>query len=612
MTLLNDSAVSVVLSLGFEVFVKSSVVLAIAGIAIFLARNSSAAGRHVVWAMSLGVLLLMPFASVVLPDWSVDGLSIPAAVESNSEINPVINLAADRGPQYKTEQRVAHAKVPESHGAPPSPSRPASTATSGGAIPTRSIVDAVAVLVWVGGATLLLIRFVLSALSARAISKRAAAHGVMRSVRVSNRFGIPGSVRVVTSGEVSMPICWGLFNPVVVLPSASSEWPSDRKSAVMLHELAHATRCDYLAHVVGELACAFYWPNPLVWIAARKAAMEREHACDDEALNVGMRSDVYARHLLDVVSSQMGAAAPAGAIAMAGRSDLATRVRKILERGLSRNPMSRKVFVLATTVAIAVTLPIATFELFAETDGHPFVSDSMRNQGPRSVRERIEELRSGDPGIRRYAAWSLGELEDERGVSPLHESLSDPDADVRLVSAWALGEIKHRRSVDPLVEALDDPDLLVREMAVLALGEIGHSRAIEPLIDVVERDDSLTWPVVWALGEIDSYDAYEARLAVFRSLGRRPFDNTEVWAGQWHGWQEPFSRRDLFALQRALRDEDPEARQLAAWELGHLDEENAVESLLDLLRDSDPTVRAMAIWALDETNPSRRRRRVAD
>jgi HEAT repeat protein len=203
-------------------------------------------------------------------------------------------------------------------------------------------------------------------------------------------------------------------------------------------------------------------------------------------------------------------------------------------------------------------------------------------------------------------------MEDESGVSPLHESLNDGNSDVRLVAAWALGEIKHWRSVDPLAEMLNDDDPLVREMAVLALGEIGHSRAIGPLLTAFERDDALVWPVVWALGEIDSFDAYEARLAVFEAVGRRPWENTEVWAGEWHGWGEPDRVRRVSTLERELSNPDPEIRQLAAWELGHLDDERAVEPLLDLLRDNDPIVRAMAIWALDETNPSRQWRRVTD
>lgn len=299
---------------------------------------------------------------------------------------------------------------------------------------------------------------------------------------------------------------------------------------------------------------------------------------------------------------------------MAGQSDLAIRIRKILARETSRRPMSRRGLVATVLFAVLVTLPIATLELSATAEPEAYLtrSEGKRSQRQRSITERIAELGSEDARLRRYAAWALGELEDERGVSPLHERLGDSDADVRLVAAWALGEIKLRRSVDPLVETLDDEDPLVREMAALALGEIGHPRAVEPLVRIFERDEDLGGPIIWALGEIDAFSAYEARMTIFETLGRRPWENTEVWAGQWRGWVAPERMRDLTTLERAVQSDDPETRQPAVWEMGHLNDEQAVETLLNLLRDDDPAVRAMAVWALDETNPSRARRRVTE
>lgn len=346
--------------------------------------------------------------------------------------------------------------------------------------------------------------------------------------------------------------------------------------------------------------------------------MERELACDDEALSVGIRSDIYAKHLLDVVRSQKFGSAPRGAIAMARQSTFAGRIRGILAAGSSRKPVSRRGLMVAASAAFVLALPLAALELRPEesesvntsTVSSAPTSSEIRQEG-RSVRDRIRQLSDGDARVRRYAAWALGELEDERGVRPLVESLGDPDADVRLVSAWALGEIKDERSIDALIEALDDEDALVREMAVLALGEIEHSAAINPLLDAYERDNSLAEPVIWALGEIDTRRAHAARSAVIENLGRRGWENTEVWAGEWLGWNAPRRLGNYSTLLADLNDRDPDVRQSAAWELGHLDDERAVEQLLDALRDEDPAVRAMAIWALDETNPSRRRR-VAD
>jgi hypothetical protein len=48
--------------------------------------------------------------------------------------------------------------------------------------------------------------------------------------------------------------------------------------------------------MLAHLACALYWFNPLVWVAARRLRIERELACDDCALEVGMWASDYANY----------------------------------------------------------------------------------------------------------------------------------------------------------------------------------------------------------------------------------------------------------------------------------------------------------------------------
>ncbi|NIR79340.1 MAG: energy transducer TonB, partial [Gemmatimonadetes bacterium] len=53
----------------------------------------------------------------------------------------------------------------------------------------------------------------------------------------------------------------------VVLPEDYGRWSSGTLDRVLLHELAHVQRRDCSAYLVGELARAIHWPNPLVWLA---------------------------------------------------------------------------------------------------------------------------------------------------------------------------------------------------------------------------------------------------------------------------------------------------------------------------------------------------------
>jgi HEAT repeat protein len=260
--------------------------------------------------------------------------------------------------------------------------------------------------------------------------------------------------------------------------------------------------------------------------------------------------------------------------------------------------VARLIFFAALAGALATAFPDAVPQLTAEIRGALQEDDA--------VARRVRELQDDDPLVRRYAAWALGELEDTRGVRPLIEALEDRNAEVRLVAAWALGEIKDYVAIPPLIELLEDDDPLVREMAVLALGEIEHPAAVESLSEAYRREVGLREPVIWALGEIGGREAEAERAAIFAAWGRGSWDNDEVWTGRLGSREADALGGDLNALLSALADDDPWLRRSAAECLGCLDDERAVEGLLDALRDPEPAVRAMAIWALDEINPSRR------
>src|SRR5262249_10510102 len=83
-------------------------------------------------------------------------------------------------------------------------------------------------------------------------------------------------VTLLLSADEVMPMTWGWLRPVVLLPAEAAEWPEDRRRVVLLHELAHVKRGDYLTQITAQLVCALYWFNPLVWVAARQMCVERE------------------------------------------------------------------------------------------------------------------------------------------------------------------------------------------------------------------------------------------------------------------------------------------------------------------------------------------------
>src|SRR6185503_18155763 len=127
---------------------------------------------------------------------------------------------------------------------------------------------------------------------------------------------------------------------------------------VLLHELAHVRRWDYASLIAMETARAMYWMNPLVWLAARRANVELERACDDEVLRAGTQSLEYAEHLYQIAASLAGARTPVGALAMAQPSTLRSRVGAILAGRMNRKPIGIRAIVWSSSVAMAIGVPL--------------------------------------------------------------------------------------------------------------------------------------------------------------------------------------------------------------------------------------------------------------
>ncbi|MGH9937441.1 MAG: M56 family metallopeptidase, partial [Blastocatellia bacterium] len=121
-----------------------------------------------------------------------------------------------------------------------------------------------------------------------------------------------------------------------MLPKEADGWTMECRSIVMLHELSHVKRRDCLMQGLAQLACAIYWFNPLVWIAAWRLRVERELACDDHVLEAGAKASDYASQLVEIASS-FGVANCGLPVAVGmACSHLESRVRSILDPNARR------------------------------------------------------------------------------------------------------------------------------------------------------------------------------------------------------------------------------------------------------------------------------------
>ena len=337
--------------------VKSVLILLLAALAAWALREASAARRHLVWAMALGGVLLLPVLELALPAWRVGLMEAsPAAFFAPRDIVEAPSAPEAFDLVYDGPAMGDAVMAP----APPAPPE-AFAAASPRAYPAFGLLG----LLWLAGAAAVGLYYLVGLLRLNAWTGNAepveegpvrqAAHDVVWELDVNRPVALRWTRDAVT------PLTFGVLKPVVLLPTAAAAWDEERLRVVLLHEFAHIRRLDALTQTLAQVACALFWFNPLVWWGAHRLRVERERACDDYVLARGTRASAYAAHLLDIART-LRARTPIGAVSMAHRGELEGRLLAILEPERRREILSRAVTGAAALAFAVVLLPLAAFK----------------------------------------------------------------------------------------------------------------------------------------------------------------------------------------------------------------------------------------------------------
>ncbi len=165
---------------------------------------------------------------------------------------------------------------------------------------------------------------------------------------LKTRLGIRDEVAIRESGRLQSPSVVGILKPVILLPLGMlSQLPPEQIEAILLHELAHIRRKDYLVNLVQTLLEAIFFFNPFLgWLSAQLRT-EREHCCDEMALAVSGNKVALVNALLSFGQLQLAQGNPL-AMALGGRKTvLLDRVKRIASsRNKSLNNTEKSFLVL--------------------------------------------------------------------------------------------------------------------------------------------------------------------------------------------------------------------------------------------------------------------------
>jgi thiol-disulfide isomerase/thioredoxin len=120
-----------------------------------------------------------------------------------------------------------------------------------------------------------------------------------RAEALARRLRLRREVRLVESLVLQVPAAIGWLRPVVLIPSSAlTGIQPDLLEAVLLHELAHIRRHDYLVNLLQTVVETLGFFHPAVWWVSRQIRLERENCCDDAAVAALGDTPRFARALL--------------------------------------------------------------------------------------------------------------------------------------------------------------------------------------------------------------------------------------------------------------------------------------------------------------------------
>jgi HEAT repeat protein len=595
------------------VLTKGTLLLLIAACLTRLLGRSPAAARHLVWSLAVGGLLVLPVMAR-LP-WRLELTTLAAARDAFAPEQPTPVATRIHSNQVKansgspsTEAQSPVARRPSPVAGSPSPQSPVPS-------PRRLDLATLLILAWIAGMAWMAGRLLVGVANVRRIVRRSVPadddwQELVDDAQAS--IGAEANVRIVISAEAAMPFTSGLFRPVIVLPDSASDWTTERRRSVLLHELAHVRRRDLVTNAVVQVACVVYWFHPLVRLAARHVRIEAERACDALVVAAGKRPSDYAGDLLEIARTMRSSATATVALAMARRSDFEGRLLAILSPDTGRNVLTatRAALValsfVAPAVAIAAAVPASPAapnaevrninrEVSASASSHD--ADVEPTASIAGVAEHV--LQEVPPTERQAPAVTQ---KRDTAVPALLAVLKDEDVSVRLAAVESLGNLSDPRAVDALVQALrTDTDARVREAAAEALGEIHSARAVPGLIAALgsEKVSAVRAKIASALGEIKDKRAVEALGAAVRDA------DAEVRREAVSALGELESAAAVPMLIPALKDADAETRKEAASALGEIQSKDAVDALIPVTKDANAEVRKQAVEALGQIEDKR-------
>ncbi len=219
--------------------------------------------------------------------------------------------------------------------------------------------------------------------------------------------GVSRKVSFLSIEGLATPFLTGVVKPAIIVPSAMlTQLSFNEVEALLMHELYHLKRYDHWVNLIQNVVEVLFFFNPAVRELSAMIGSEREKCIDDRVLEAQSLPLDYARALYLVSKNQNSRTFQVMAATGKGRSDLKSRIERILKPNTMKKNIREKTNALLIFLAgIALMILVSGFtsglsitrhkDVPKENQAESFIvqipSDTLTREEQQQLKEEIDK-----------------------------------------------------------------------------------------------------------------------------------------------------------------------------------------------------------------------------
>ncbi|MEW6983574.1 M56 family metallopeptidase [Colwelliaceae bacterium 6471] len=245
-------------------------------------------------------------------------------------------------------------------------------------------------MLWLTSVSMLACKLLIEVYSVNQLSKSAAVpnnEGLsLRFQELVNRIQLTRTPQLLISLKTDVPMAIGWLKPVVLLPATMITGLTPAQlDMLILHELAHIRRHDYLVNFIQTLVEILLFFHPAVLWVSNQMRNEREYCSDDIAVSASGDPIAYAHTLADTAAlcrKHRHHSIPSMAMAASG-GDLKQRVVRLVDQHhcSAKNNVGKWLAsaTIVVSIALLISKQLSTIAIIDFTTGDIGIKSEGRN-----------------------------------------------------------------------------------------------------------------------------------------------------------------------------------------------------------------------------------------